>query len=414
MDTALLSVESRRLTSPDDPTRVIGLAVRGARDSGDGGAPGVKVSRHATSLRAARKEDPHRELWERSFAELQAYQKRHGHCNPQPRRRGEHQLAVWLMNQRVAFKHRRLPLECLLALQKLGASLNPMQEKWERKFAGLQAFLAKHGHTRVPQLWHEPRNLGLWASAQRNYYRLGRLPLEHEKRLEAIGFSWVVLGAKWETNFLLLTEYQRRHGHTDVPSHNDDPFAQWVHMQRVRRRNGTLNPEVERRLEAIGFAWKKTRRLGPVFDAKWEHHLAELSAFKAQHGHANVPQVRKGRRGPGVWLANVRKLKRTGCLPPERVAELEALGVDWNPQQQWWPQVLARLRAFHETHGHCRVKSTDPDQTLAGMVQRLRKKRRDGQLPAEQIAELDALGFLWFGERAKTAGSQGSSRRGLQ
>jgi hypothetical protein len=42
------------------------------------------------------------------------------------------------------------------------------------------------------------------------------------------------------------------------------------------------------RLTALGFAWDPSNR-GNTSDAGWEAQLARLAAYKATHGHCNVP-----------------------------------------------------------------------------------------------------------------------------
>mmetsp|Transcript_22515 Transcript_22515/g.45340 ORF Transcript_22515/g.45340 Transcript_22515/m.45340 type:complete len:82 (+) Transcript_22515:145-390(+) len=65
----------------------------------------------------------------------------------------------------------------------------------------------------------------------------------------------------------------------------------WVKDQRTQyrlRREGkqsSMKNEKIRELEAIGFVWVLQAKV------KWEERLAQLKAFKEEHGHTNVPSV---------------------------------------------------------------------------------------------------------------------------
>jgi Helicase associated domain len=82
-------------------------------------------------------------------------------------------------------------------------------------------------------------------------------------------------------------------------------------------------------LNAIGFEWIKPGRAAEVNDAHWSRPMRALQDFKKPHGHCRVPQTLGGRRGLGVWVANLRADYRRGELPAERIRILEELGFVW-------------------------------------------------------------------------------------
>jgi hypothetical protein len=66
-----------------------------------------------------------------------------------------------------------------------------------------------------------------------------------------------------------------------------------------------------------------------------------------------------------------------------------------------WAKRLAELQAFHHTHGHCNA----PKQQRGGLgawVCYVRRRRRLGSLAADQIRQLDELGFNWGGSPTPT------------
>lgn len=59
----------------------------------------------------------------------------------------------------------------------------------------------------------------------------------------------------------------------------------------------------------------------------WNLMLETLTAYRQTHGHCQVPVRRDGRIDPlGRWCNQQRYLAKKGRLPPERVAQLTAIG----------------------------------------------------------------------------------------
>jgi Helicase associated domain len=87
---------------------------------------------------------------------------------------------------------------------------------WEKGFAALCKFSAREGHC-CPSPYHveDTFRLGLWVANQRR--RKSLLPLERERRLDAIGFIWNPRDHNWEQGFIALLNFKRREGHCRVP-----------------------------------------------------------------------------------------------------------------------------------------------------------------------------------------------------
>ena len=108
----------------------------------------------------------------------------------------------------------------------------------------------------------------------------------------------------------------------------------------------------------------------------------------------------------GRWCGDQRKRYGQGKVPPERIAKLEAIVFCWDIHGALWDKRYAELEAFKETHGHCCVpSSTDLGDWCVGV----RRRRKEGRVSAERIAQLDALGFRWVPKHSRFAepGSEG-------
>jgi hypothetical protein len=107
---------------------------------------------------------------------------------------------------------------------------------------------------------------------QRYQYKLKRdgrhstLIDDRELALERLGFAWDHRGAAWMEHWNQLCEYQKRNGHSNVPSSNNgDPeyrqLAMWVSGQRRQYRlhkrgdSSFLTPERIRKMKSLGFVW---------------------------------------------------------------------------------------------------------------------------------------------------------------
>ena len=110
-------------------------------------------------------------------------------------------------------------------------------------------------------------------------------------------------------------------------------LGNWVKKQRAAKRRldrgddtpGITEEQVEA-LEALGFEWE-------LHTSSWEALYAELEAFRAQHGHCNVPRghISNG-ASLGTWVDNQRTAKRRrdkgdryGGISQERIDRLLAI-----------------------------------------------------------------------------------------
>ena len=125
-----------------------------------------------------------------------------------------------------------------------------------------------------------------------------------------------------------------------------------------------------------------------------------LRAYIAREGHANVPRESVTDDGYrlGNWLSSRRRERKAGTLAPERIAELDALGVVWDPVDAYYRAGVTHLRAYVTREGHAYVPKSDVSDdgfTLGSWVSSRRKECKTGTLTAARIAELDALGMVW-------------------
>ncbi|WP_164874073.1 helicase associated domain-containing protein [Rhodococcus spongiicola] len=305
-------------------------------------------------------------LWANAIAHLEEFIAERGHarvpsgyvCSDGMR------LGGWVMERR-ADRRRGTPALTADRIQQLDAlgfewassrrrPTGGDPQRWADGIAHLEEFIAEHGHTRVPDGWvcEDGFSLGGWAHTRRSERRRNAPTLTAERvaQLDALGFDWSPRQpAAWAAGVDHLTDYVAEHGHARVPAGWTSPdgfnLGKWVENRRTDRRIGRASMTVERvtELDALGFYWgiAEQQEIGPrteprrpaLHRSRWDNAIAHLEEYIAEHGHARVPQKWVSPDGfkLGIWVNGRRTNRRAGTptLTPERIAQLDALGFEW-------------------------------------------------------------------------------------
>jgi hypothetical protein len=143
---------------------------------------------------------------------------------------------------------------------------------------------------------------------------------------------------QWNNRFQELLAFKRKYGHMYVPnSFVENPqLSQWVKRQRyqhklkVAGKHSTLNNERQQLLDKLGFIWDSHASF-------WHERLQDLKEYRKMHGHCNVP-VSYSDISLSFWVKHQRrqynrsKKGMSSTMTEERIAALNALGIDWNPR----------------------------------------------------------------------------------
>ena len=79
-----------------------------------------------------------------------------------------------------------------------------------------------------------------------------------------------------------------------------------------------------------------------VSHPSFARRLAELRAFRREHGHADVPERTHG--ALSRWVRRLRARAHAGLLPPAEAAVLAELGVSGAPRRVGRPSLVALAR----------------------------------------------------------------------
>jgi hypothetical protein len=264
--------------------------------------------------------------WDTMFRALTQFKQREEHLDV-PTRHVEDglNLGCWITRQLQKKRAGTLGPERERRLNEIGCIWNALDGFWDSMFRGLIRFKLREGHLRVPtEHVEDGLKLGCWNEAQKVMKKAGTLVHERERRLNEIGYIWNALDEFWEKMIRALAQFKQREGHLRVPMlHVEDglKLGSWITRQQRKRKVGTLVPERERRLNAIGYIWKKER------EGNWDNMFRALAQFKHREGHLRVPtkHVEDGLK-LGCWYETQKVRKKAGTLVPEmerRLNEIE-------------------------------------------------------------------------------------------
>ena len=344
--------------------------------------------------------DPQNEDWERGFARLVAFKAERGHVRVAQSLKTEDGflLGSWVARRRSDRKSGRLPAERIQQLDDLSFAWSAFDVRWQRGVDCFAAFKAASGQVSVPRSYKAEDGfpLGHWASNCRKERSSGKLRSDRTQQLDALGFLWDQNDDAWGRGLASLRAYAVTHHDLQVPVNYkaSDGFAlgQWAANRRREYNAGNLNPERMRELDDLGFV--RDQR-----DDGWDRGLAHLDAFKAAHGHTQVPTEHKAEDGfaLGSWVQYRRSDFKMEKLSPSRVQQLDALGFVWDQRDEAWDRGVVHLRAFGNEQGNLRV----PDDHLSSdgfplgqwVGVRRREYRNDKLSPRDEAWEL-ALAHL--------------------
>eukprot|EP00536_Pseudo-nitzschia_multiseries_P012591 jgi/Psemu1/290388/fgenesh1_pg.490_\ len=334
--------------------------------------------------------------WDEMFELLVVYQQREGDCLvPQNHNEAGKNLGIWMNNQRARKKAGSLTDQQCRDLEKIGVVWDVASAQWDSMVDLLVQYKERNGHCRVPQTHREDgKNLGTWLNSQRQAKRNGVLDRAKEQQLEEIGMVWSISTDQWDDMISLLVRYREREGDcmvSQIHREDDRALGTWLDLQRKLHKRGTLDPDKQAQLDAIGMVWDKLAH-------KWEQMFSQLLVYKEREGDCSVPRFHKeGDKGLGVWLNRQRKLYKTGNLDPSRQKRLEDAGVVLNRNEQKWEIMFALLVVFRNREGHCRVPQdhSEDDKKLGSWLDSQRQKKKKDKLDADLQARLETIGVEW-------------------
>ncbi|MBF0294906.1 MAG: helicase associated domain-containing protein [Magnetococcales bacterium] len=334
--------------------------------------------------------------WDQECRRLERFAAIHGHARIPEHYEKDPRLSEWCNRQRLLWRRERLAPERIARLHGIRFVWDLEEAAWEDAFSQFLQFKKWRGHGKLPNHHPEDVALGKWAERQRREWSLQKLNPTRQERLTGAGFVWDLEAAAWEEMFWQLQAHRERHGHGRVPKEWPEApgLAVWAEEQRRLRERGTMPEARQVRLDEMGFVWDLEA---------WEREerFSELVRYRERHGHVEVVEPCAEFPLLPAWVHAQRRGWLKGSLPEAWVARLEGLGFVWDPVEKRWNDGFVALTAFHAGQGHFHVPGEwPPFPELPEWVKAQRTAREKGRLPADKLARLEAIGFVWDAREA--------------
>lgn len=179
----------------------------------------------------------------------------------------------------------------------------------------------------------------------------------------------------WHSFFFQLQAHKASFGTLHVDPQSHPGLSAWIEEQRrlyklwKEEEKEVISQERIVLLEALGFDFDGVKEseypsvqdegaAGSAQDKDSFHvRLAQLGAYKAVHGHPNVPESYKEDPQLGKWVATQRAQFRKQNLTQDKIDALTEIGFDFTPGDKKVPfgVRLEQLKEYKEIHGDANV-----------------------------------------------------------
>lgn len=274
---------------------------------------------------------------------------------------------------------------------------------WEEHMGAAAAYVAEHGDllVRADFVTESGLPLGQWIRSVRQLHKDGKLSPARHAQLDELGMIWDVLDENFTRHLEAAAKYRAKYGNLRIPRGYITPgpdqirLGEWISRLRVRREQ--LSTRQREALDELGMVWN-------VFAEDWNRGIEAARSYRQRNGHLRVPYGHVEEPSPGskgfplgAWLS-ARRRERHTTLTPERIAELDALGMIWDQHENAWRRNFEALKAYYARHGNLDMspqhieRLPDGEIALGTWLYRQRAGLKSGTLSAERTAALESLG----------------------
>lgn len=273
---------------------------------------------------------------------------------------------------------------------------------WNRGLEAARRYREQFGSLMVPKNYKSDSGfaLGQWIVNTRQSRAEGKLSQERTRQLDELGMSWNALDSRWEQGYALAAQYAAEYKDLNVPADYVTPtgeaLGKWLRNQCRAYTNGSLSPDQVARLEAIGMYW------GNRNDRQWNEVYQAAKRYFEANGNLDVPVAYVSPEGYtlGKWVrrqqyARQNPEKSSAVLSPERIALLDAIGMQWEKSDSWQHR-LKLAQEYKRIHGTAQIPAaykTSDGIWLGRWMYQQKKLLQSGseKLSAEQKEQLKGL-----------------------
>lgn len=268
--------------------------------------------------------------------------------------------------------------------------INVYNEQWDKMYNLAKAYYEKnHTLTGINDEF-----LSGWVGRQRSRYNGQKSPLTNNqiKKLESIGMKWDVYKDQWEETYQLAKDYYNKHGDLNIRDSyecNGIKLGHWITAQRRLMKSGRLSKKRADKLDAISMVWD------PSLDS-WNRFYGAAKSYYDTYGNLKITKETEHNGVKlGSWINSIRQSKEKRKLTPERIKQLESIGIVWKVHEDSWSKNYALLVKYYDEHHNILVpfECKYNGVYLGGWLKR--QMGNKDKLSAEQIKLLERLGITW-------------------
>lgn len=217
------------------------------------------------------------------------------------------------------------------------------------------------------------------------------------------------LTAGWNLMYQFAKKYHEENGDLNVPKRYITPegyaLGSWLDTQRKvygGKTAGKLTESQIKKLDELGMRW------GDRSSDAWETYYRALCEYKKENGNLDIPARYRTEDGVvlGPFLANLRQARakgsRSSFLTPERIGQLDELGMVWEARDYRWEMNYQACEAYYREFGNLNIPADYVSEDGLRIGTWLRRQRRlyngtgaGAPLTQEQIRQLEAIGMSW-------------------
>ena len=237
---------------------------------------------------------------------------------------------------------------------------------------------------------------------------------------EKLTDSLLQVKSSWNEMYHRLVEYKKKHGNCDVKRtllpHEKEafpdliPLGKWIGKNRLEARKiRSLEEEGGHhnhpdRMEPYKIV--ALNRIGFDFDPRenyWMENYEKLKEYMVEHGRGSIPTRRGSALGQWCYgqVSAYNKFinDNPSYITQKKIDLLNEIGFVWDKHSNNWFKKYDSLKEFYNVHGHCRVPSCHPDQSLYRWISKETIKYRNfvqSKKPCQTQRQFELLQELNF------------------
>ena len=248
--------------------------------------------------------------WDKIFRSLKQHAKETGTTRAPYQ---DAQLKSWAPKQRSKFGQGELTTKQITQLESLNDwKWKPKEDRWAESFKVLEKFVRQKGHLKITTGLIGPHgDLGTWLEGQRGQFKRNpeKFNKSHRDMFEALpGWTWQPHDHSFETNYLEMLKFAKKHGHCRIPEENKT-LKGWANKQRTKWTK-SANPDKDEQLMRL------TGLSGWTWDPKtssWDQSYSDLVKYVKTHGKCTVTKLENPKLY--AWMHHQRKKYSRGTPP---------------------------------------------------------------------------------------------------